>query len=201
MNAATEELKGLSFEELENLQSDVTMDLDPEANWGDTPPPPDDGEYMFTFEVNPKLNAFPGESDKMGKYFSLGIIGTVVEPDSPFNNRKVFGVVNTMTFNGASSISSLAKAIGLDVPSRGLANALVASVMRKLAEQPMAKAKIAWKLGYKVTAEDGSTSYETPYKGQKSFPQNSDGSYKHKLVIGDVEYTAQAEFKRFSPID
>lgn len=198
---ATEEMKSLSFEDLENMQSDVVVELDPDANWGDAPAPPDDGEYVFTFEVDPKVNAYEATSEKSGKFFWLGIIGTITDPDSPFNNRKVFGRINTITYNGTSAVSGLAKALGIDVPSRGLATSLVASVMRKLAEQPMAKARIRWELGYKKTNADGSTESVTPYKGQKSFPQKADGSFNHKVDVDGVEMTAQPRFMRFSPLD
>lgn len=190
------------------VEEQVTISAD--ANPMEAPAPVNDGVHRvklvgatewFQSETKPNKN---GESTT---FFKTQFSGIVVSDDPKQNNKRVFGRVNTLTFDGKNEMAYIMLQIlgGKDNPEarkyvEGLTNIrdLATAFKQALAGEPIIKLSTKWVAQYKVE-ENGKDVYKIYLSGQASFPKVN-GVPQHVVNAPRIgEISAQAQIQDYFP--
>ncbi len=186
------------------------IEINGEANAMEGPAPVDDGVHRVKLlplessevevkETNPKKGGTPTP------YIGFRFSGSVIDEGGPNNNKRIFGRVNTLVFDGKSEMAQyikVAKGGGPDavayVSTLNNYVKLAQAFKEVLASEPIIKVKTRWVAARKE--EDGS--YKTVLSGQKKFPQRADGKGYQSTIFdqkSQAEINAQVEIVDIFP--
>jgi hypothetical protein len=189
-----EDVKLLTLEELDSAFGDVEVEIDKEADAFAAPAPPDDGMYIAKAKLRDG-EVKEGTTKDGTKFAMMNVQYEILE--GPFERRIVFDSITSLSFGGgANKMYALAEAMGLggQLGARGKVADLIKVVFQGLQEERTVKIETQWQASEKVEGADGEkATYKVRRRGQKSFPQNSTGGYKHTFELENgVQLTAQA---------
>ncbi len=190
------------------VEENITISAD--ANPMEAPAPVNDGVHRvklvgatewFQSETKPKGGNEPTT------FFKTQFSGIVVSEDPKQNNKRVFGRVNTLTFDGKNEMAYIMLQIlgGKDNAEarkyvEGLTNIrdLASAFRNALASEPIIKVSTKWVAQYK-TEEGGKEVYKTYLSGQANFPKVA-GVPQHVVNAPRIgEVTAQAQIQDYFP--
>ncbi len=182
---------------------DEALQLDPEADPFQGPPPLPDGVHL----VKPSLfrrngnSPFQAGMDKTShKFVMASVVATVVAEGKPWNGAKIFDRVTTIMLGNTQTcrMAGVLKPLGVKIPATTTAKELAKTFETQLEGEPLIGVETQWQ----ARAQHGDK-WVTLLRGMKKFPQREDGSYNH--VIEDPEtgekVTAQATILRYMPAD
>lgn len=191
------------------VEENITISAD--ANPMEAPAPVNDGVHRvklvgatewFQSETVPKKSG--GEPTT---FFKTQFSGIIVSDDPKENNKRVFGRVNTLTFDGKNEMAYIMLQIlgGKDNPEarkyvEGLTNIrdLATAFKQALAGEPIIKLSTKWVAQYKVE-EGGKDVYKTYLSGQANFPKVG-GVPQHVVNAPRIgEVVAQAQIQDYFP--
>ena len=190
------------------VEESITISAD--ANPLEAPAPIGDGVHRvklvgatewFQSETKPKGNNEPTT------FFKTQFNGIVVSDDPKENNKRVFGRVNTLTFDGKNEMAYIMLQIlgGKDNAEarayvEGLTNIrdLATAFKQAIAGEPIIKLSTKWVAQYK-TEEGGKEVYKTYLSGQANFPKVN-GVPQHVVNAPRIgEVVAQAQIQDYFP--
>lgn len=190
------------------VEESITISAD--VNPMESPAPVNDGVHRvklvgatewFQSETKPKNGGEPTT------FFKTQFSGIVVSDDPKQNNKRVFGRVNTLEFDGKNEMAYIMLQIlgGKDNPEarafvEGLKNIrdLATAFRNALAGEPIIKLSTKWVAQYKVE-EGGKEVYKTYMSGQNNFPKIN-GVPQHVVNAPRIgEVVAQAQIQDYFP--
>jgi hypothetical protein len=200
--------------DLDSLDSSMVaeeIELNPDANPMEGPPPIDDGVHRVKLYLSPDWEQKETKPNKAGEkrtYFATKFSAGVVSEDSN-NNRRVFERVNTLVFDGKNPMAYIILQIlggAKNAQARAFVESLttplaLAKAFREaLAGEPIIKVSTKWVAQYNDGTPEA-PKYKTALSGQKNFPKvpGSD-RYNHVINIkGTGEVAAQAKIQDYFP--
>ncbi len=208
------EVKAESFKvDLDSLDSNLVqekIEINPDVNPLEAPPPVSDGIHRVRLQaVDESWEHSETKKDKAGNarsFIKCKVTGVVLAEGEKDNNKRLFINVNTLVFDGKSLMAYiLIKALG-NTPAAKEEIAKITNYVdlakkfkAVLATEPIVKVSTKWKAQRKTTDANGKDKYETIITGQKNFPSDGQGGYRH--VIQDkktsTEVAAQAEVQDY----
>ncbi len=198
------------LDQLDETLVEEVIEINGEANAMEGPAPVDDGVHRVKLlpiessevevkTTNPKKGGTPTE------YIGFRFSGSVIDEGGPNNNKRIFGRVNTLVFDGKSEMAQyikVARGGGPDAVAfvSGLNNyvKLAKAFKETLAAEPIIKVKTRWVASRKE--DDGS--YKTVLSGQKKFPPRKDGKGFENVIFDQksgAEINAQVEIVDIYP--
>lgn len=192
------------------LEESITISADVNPMAGPAPVP--DGVHRVKlvgatewFQNETKPNKNSGESTT---YLKTQFSAIVVSDDPKLNNKRVFGRVNTLTFDGKNEMAYIMLQIlgGKTNPDarayvEGLKDIkdLATAFRSALAAEPIIKLQTKWVAQYNAgTKED--PDYKTYLSGMANFPNDPAGGKSHVVQVKGVgEVTAQAVIQDYFP--
>lgn len=188
------------------LEEDV--EINPEANPMDAPAPPDDGTHRVKLLplASGQVKVKETRGEKKTPFIPMKFSGVILAEGTRNNNKRIFGNVTTLVFDGKSEMAYIIlKAKGATAEAKkyvaGLTNfgKLAQAFKSTLAAEPIIKVKTRWVAQRKITDANGDTKYENVLSGQKNFPKNPDGTYRHVVFdkVTQSEVTAQAQIEDY----
>lgn len=200
--------------DLDTLDSSLveeTVSINPDANPMEAPPPVDDGTWRvkltgaddWTFK-DTKVNK-NGESTS---YLATQFSGIVIAEGTKNNNKRVFGRVNTLVFDGKSEMAYILLQI-LGGSKNEAARAKVAGLTKytelakafkaAISAEPIIKVSTKWVARYNAGTKDA-PDYKTALSGQNAFPSDGKGGRIHVIPVkGFGEAAAQAQIQDYFP--
>lgn len=186
------------------------IEINPDANPMDSPPPIDDGVHRVKLILDPDWSMAETKPNKEGNkttFYKCKISGQVVSEDKN-NNRRVFANLNTLTFDGKNQMVWIMMQI-LGGNKNEQARSFVAGLKSQLeiakafkealSGEPIIKVKTKWSAQYNAGTKE-KADYKTALSGQQNFPKNPDGTYKHVVnVRGFGEVAARANIEDYFP--
>lgn len=206
-NAATK----VDLDQIDSSLIEEVIELNPDANPMEAPPPVDDGTWRVKLtgasDWNTKdTNAKAGREPQT--YLSTQFSGQVIAEGTPNNNKRVFGRVNTLVFDGKSEMAYILLQIygGKNNPAaRAKVEALkkftdLAKAFRDaVAGEPIIKVVTKWKARYNAGTKEA-PDYKTALSGQSNFPSDGKGGRLHVVNVKGVgDVAAQAEIQDYLP--
>ena len=193
----------------ESLIQEV-VDINPDINPNDAPAPVDDGTYRVKFDQNFTYDYKETNNDAKTPFVTFKFSGTILAEGTRATNRKFFFQENTLVFDGKNQLAYVIRmALGDTAEARqyvkGLTNyVLLAKAFKQiLASEPTIRVSSKWVASRKIEGggKNGRDKYEVVKSGQKNFPPDGNGGFKH--VINDpktgTEVAARAEVQDFFP--
>jgi hypothetical protein len=212
--ATVEEVKAQSvnLDDIATSLIEENIELNPDANPMEAPPPVDDGTWRVKLigatdwtQKDTKPNAKTGNSTT---YLSTQFSGVVIAEGTTNNNKRVFGRVNTLVFEGKSEMGYILLQVyggKQDPEARRKVEALknygeLAKAFRDaLAGEPIIRVSTKWVAQYNAGTKE-SPKYQTAKSGQKNFPSDGKGGNLHVINVPNVgEIAARAEIQDYFP--
>lgn len=202
-----EENQGIKFnlDEFDESLVQEVVEINPDANPMEGPPPVDDGIHRFKLFINPESfekSSFTTKQGHKTDFIKCQFYGVCLDEGGKNNNKRIFGRENTITFDGKNKMAYiLQKVFGDNAEAKTYVKSLdnyvklAKAFKQALTAEPIIKIKTEWQASYKdpTTKEGEKAKYKTAKSGQKSFPQNGDGSYRPVVDVQGVgEVKAQA---------
>lgn len=196
-----------NLDEADDSLIQETVDISPESNPLEGPPPVSDGVHRFKlfFVDDTEKSSYTNKQGGEVPFFKLQFYGICQDEGVDFNKR-IFGRENTLIFNGKNTLAYIIDKIygdnaeshsfvkGLGDPS-GLK--LAKAFKAALASEPIIKAKTEWSASFKdeeASTKAGKPKYRVAKSGQKNFPKNPDGTFRPVVSVDGVgEVKAQAK--------
>lgn len=213
MSTTTEEVKASSVD-LDNIDSSLiaeNIELNPDANPMEAPPPVDDGTHRVKLIGATDWNQKDTKPNKNGEtttYLATQFSGVVIAEGTKNNNKRVFGRVNTLVFDGKSEMAYILLQIygGKNNPeARAKIEALtkftdLAKAFRNaIAGEPIIKISTKWTARYNAGTTEA-PDYKTALSGQSNFPSNGQGGKNHIFNVKGVgDVAAQAAIQDYFP--
>ena len=184
-----------------------TVEINPEANPMEGPPPISDGVHRFKLFIQPdsyeKSSYHDKKSGKDVEFYKCQFYSVCQDEGGKDNNKRIFGRENTLTFDGKNKMAYILQKVHGDSEEiktflRTNKNplTLLKTFAAALQAEPIIKIKTEWQASYKDEKESekkGKSVYRVAKSGQKNFPQNADGSYRPVVSVNGVgEVKAQA---------
>jgi hypothetical protein len=197
-----------NLDEADDSLVQEVVDLNPESNPLEGPPPVNDGVHRFKlyFVDDTEKSSYTNKQGQAVPFFKLQFYGVCIDEDGPDNNKRIFGRENTLIFNGKNTLAYIIdKIYGDNAESHAYVKTLGDSSGLKLAKafkqalaaEPIIKAKTEWNASFKdeeASAKAGKPKYRVAKSGQKNFPKNPDGSFRPVVNVEGVgEVKAQAK--------
>lgn len=202
--------QSINLDEVDGSLVEESIVISADANPMEAPAPVGDGVHRvklvggnewFQSETKPKGNNEPTT------FFKTQFSGIVVSEDPKQNNKRVFGRVNTLTFDGKNEMAYIMLQIlgGKEneearkfVEGLKSIKALATAFQEALAGEPIIKVSTKWVAQYKVE-ESGKDVYKTYLSGQANFPKVG-GVPQHVVNAPRIgEVTAQAQIQDYFP--
>lgn len=197
--STSERLRPIDLNDL--ALEDEALQLDPDADAFQGPPPPPDGVHLVKLSLFRRNGESPFQAgrDRRGRpYIMAAVVGTLVAEGKPWNNQKVFDRVSTVIFqsSGTCRMAGALKALGISVPATTSTKQLAQLLENALEGEPLVGVETRWE----ARAQHDET-WVTVAKGMKRFPMRQDGSYQHIITDPDTGelVTAQATVVRYLP--
>ena len=207
---ATKQAQQVDLDTVDASLVEELITISADANPMEAPAPIGDGVHRvklvganewFQSETKPKGNNEPTT------FFKTQFNGIVVSEDPKENNKRVFGRVNTLTFDGKNEMAYIMLQIlgGKDNAEarayvEGLTNIrdLATAFKQAIAGEPIIKISTKWVAQYK-TEEGGKDVYKTYLSGQANFPKVN-GVPQHVVNAPRIgEVVAQAQIQDYFP--
>jgi len=185
------------------------VEINPEANPMAAPPPPDDGIYRVKLIAGDSWDHKETKKNKAGEsraYLATQFSAQILADGTQNNNKRVFGRVNTLTFDGKNEMAYIliqvyggtpeakARVTQLDNYVK-LAQAFKAA----LAGEPVIRLSTKWVARYNAGTKE-EPDYKTAKSGQKNFPQLANGTFNHIIDVPKFgEVAAQAVIQDYFP--
>lgn len=200
--------------DLDSLDSSLVQEnivLNPDVNPMEAPPPVDDGVHRV--KLTGAQDWKPGDTkpNKNGDtqpYLSTQFSGVVIAEGTKNNNKRVFGRVNTLAFDGKSEMAYILLQVygGKDnedarAKIAGLKTFvdLAKAFRNAIAGEPIIKVSTKWQARYNAGTKEA-PDYKTAYSGQKMFPSDGNGGNKHIVSVkGAGDVAAQAVIQDYFP--
>lgn len=174
-----------------------TVEIDPDVNPMDAPPPIDDGKRRFKLMLDTKSFEQSETKDKGrgSQPFIKCLVVAECAEEGEFKGQKVFLRLNTLVFDGRSEMGFLTlQALGGNKNEdareyvKGLNNyiLLAKGFKETMASEPIIKISTQWMAQYK----DKDGNYKTVKSGQKNFPGLGGGKFKHIVTAPNGEEVA-----------
>ena len=202
--------QSINLDEVDASLVEESITISADVNPMEAPAPIGDGVHRvklvganewFQSETKPK------GSNEPTTFFKTQFSGIVISDDPKQNNKRVFGRVNTLTFDGKNEMAYIMLQIlgGKDNPEarayvEGLTNIrdLATAFKQALAGEPIIKLSTKWVAQYKVE-EGGKDVYKTYLSGQANFPKVN-GVPQHVVNAPRIgEVVAQAQIQDYFP--
>lgn len=188
------------------------VDINPDVNPNDAPPPPDDNTWrvkLLPLEGS-QVEVRYTQNESETPFIPFQYSGVIIAEGNKNNNRRLFGRDNTLVFDGKSNLAHIIKvARGDDAAARafvkGLDNyvKLAKAFKDTLAAEPIIKIRTQWQAQRKIEGggKNGKDKYEIVKSGQKNFPPDGFGGYKHVIYDSktSTEVSARAVMVDFLP--
>lgn len=210
--ATVQQAEKVDLDSLNDSMVAEKIEINPDANPMEAPPPPDDGVYRVKLtganeweQSETRPNKRSGESTT---FYKTQFRAQILAEGTKNNNKILFGRENTLTFDGKNVMAYILLQVyggskneqarnfvaGLDTPLK-----LAKAFQQTLAGEPIIKVSSKWVARYKTgTGEE--TKYLTAKSGQKNFPKNPDGTYAHVIQVAGVgDVKANAEIQDYFP--
>lgn len=213
MSEAVAEVKAPEKIDLDMLDSSMTaetIELNADVNPMDAPAPVEDGvrRYkLFGADNWEQCETRPGKTDPF-TYYKTQFYGVCIEEGTPNNNKRVFGRVNTITFDGKNEMAFIIlQALGgkNNPEAKAYVESLKSHVdlakafKRILSGNPIIQIETKWKARHNFGTKD-EPDYRTVLSGMVNFPKNPDGTYRHIVNQKGVgEVVAQPEIQDYFP--
>jgi hypothetical protein len=182
---------------------DESLQLDPDADAFQGPPPPPDGVHLakiMPFRKNGDSPFQVGKDKRSKPFIMAAVVNKAVAEGRPWDGANIFDRVSSviMQNSGTCRMAGVLKALGITVPATTTMKGLARMLETALAGEPMICVETQWQ----ARAQHGDK-WVTILRGMKKFPQKPDGSYSH--IVDDPEtgekVTAQAVVLRYLPAD
>jgi len=200
--------------DLDSLDSSMvqeTIDINPDVNPMEAPPPVDDGTHrvklMGADDWKPG-DTKPNKNGESTTYLSTKFSGAVIAEGTKNNNKRVFAYANTLVFDGKSVMAYILLQIygGKNSPeARAKVEALknfvdLAKAFRAaIAAEPIIQVSTKWAARYNAGTKE-KPDYKTAKSGQNNFPSDNAGGKLHVInVPGYGDVAAQAEIQDYFP--
>lgn len=205
----------ISLDELDSRLVEEKLELNPDANPMEAPPPVSDGGHRVKLVLDAssweKKKTNPAKDGSQKDYLSCRAYGVVVD-DGVDLNKRVFLNLNTLAFDGKSQMGYILLQAwgGKNNPEavkayKELENyvELAQAFQKTLAGEPIIRVETQWQARYNAGDKD-KPDYKTAKSGMKNFPLNDpkdvSKGYRHIVdVRGSGEVSAQAVVKEFFP--
>lgn len=210
----SEELAQAVKVDLDNIDSSLveeSITLNPDANPMEAAPPVDDGTWRVKLtgaDDWTNKDTKPNKSGESTSYLATQFSGIVIAEGTPNNNKRVFGRVNTLVFDGKSEMAYILLQIygGKANPeARAKVEALknyvdLAKAFRNaVAGEPIIRVATKWVARYNAGTKEA-PDYKVAQSGQKTFPSNGAGGHVPVVTVkGFGEVRAQAEIQDYFP--
>ena len=208
---ADEQMTKIDLDAIDSSLVEEKVDLNPDANPMEAPPPVDDGTHRVKLVGADDWT--PGETkpNKNGEtraYLKTKFSGVVVAEGTPNNNKRVFVNVNTLSFDGKSEMAYILLQIygGKESPeARAKIEAIknyveLAKAFRAaIAAEPIIRVRTKWTARYNAGTKEA-PDYKTYLSGQTNFPSDGKGGRIHVVAVkGAGDVAAQAEIQDYFP--
>ena len=200
--------------DLDNIDSSLveeSIELNPDANPMEAPPPVDDGTWRVKLtgaDDWTNKDTKPNKAGESTSYLATQFSGIVIAEGTPNNNKRVFGRVNTLVFDGKSEMAYILLQIyggKASAEARAKVEALkkftdLAKAFRAaIAAEPIIKVATKWIARYNAGTKEA-PDYKTALSGQANFPSNGAGGKLHVInVKGSGDCAAQAVIQDYFP--
>lgn len=201
--------------DLDSIDSSLieeNIQLNPDVNPMEAPPPVDDGTWRVKLvgaddwvNKDTKPNSRTGESTS---YLATQFSGIVIAEGTKNNNKRVFGRVNTLSFDGKSEMGYILLQIwgGKESPeARAKYEAiknyveLAKAFQKAIAGEPIIRVSTKWVARYNAGTKDA-PDYKVALSGQSNFPTDGKGGRLHVFnVKGFGDCGAQAQIQDYFP--
>ena len=180
------------------LDQQVSYDPDAELNALNLP---DDGMHIATLEVG-RDGVQVKQTKKSGAFIQAHVMARIQEPGASYDKAVAFDRPSSVILtNGTSFLHSMLKAGGDPAPSSTSLRDLQAQTKQFLAGKPQVKVRTRWEGSVIKGVENGKKFYEVVLKGQRSFPQNPDGTYNPRFTYNGQEGVAQVSITDYQPAE
>lgn len=204
--------KKVNLDDLDASLVEETVEIDPNANPMEAPPPVSDGKHRFKIVVD--NNSWEHKETKANKqgnktaFLSVKFYLVCVDEGTPDFNKRVFpeyGGINTLVFDGKSVMGYIITCLkGGDAQAKAEVAELnnyvkLAQAFRDItAGEPILQASTQWVAQVnKGTQED--PDYQVVKRGQKTFPPDGKGGYRHIIQTQNGESVARATVQDYFP--
>lgn len=202
----------IDLDSLDGSAVEETIEINGDVNPLEAPAPVDDGTHRIKLLLDTstfKQSETAPKNGGSGKPFiSCQFSGQVIAEGTKNNNKRVFGRVNTLVFDGKSEMAYIIRMVHGDTPeARQYVSTLtnyvdLAKAFRdSLASEPIIRATTKWVAQRKEEGKNGKDVYSNVRSGQKNFPPDGQGGYKHIILDTktQTEVSARAEVTNYLP--
>lgn len=202
--------------DLESLDGSVvqeTITIDGDVNPLAAPAPVDDGTHrakLIFKDDSVEQKEIQRGANKGKPFINMQFSAQVLEEGTRNNNKRVFGRVNTLVFDGKSEMAYIIRMALGDTPEArqyitSLNNYvdLAKAFKQVLSGEPAVGITTQWVASRKVEDKNGNTVYEVFIRGQKNFPPDGNGGWQHVVIDKKTgqEVSAQVEIKAYLVAD
>lgn len=200
--------------DLDNIDSSLVEEsivLNPDANPMEAPPPVDDGTHrvkLIGADDWTNKDTRPNKNGESTSYLTTQFSGVVIAEGTKNNNKRIFGRVNTLVFDGKSEMAYILLQIygGKANPeARAKVEALknyvdLAKAFRNaIAGEPIIRVSTKWTARYNAGTKEA-PEYKTALSGQSHFPSDGAGGKIPVVSVKGVgEVRAVAEIQDYFP--
>lgn len=211
MSEETQQAVKVDLDNIDSSLVEESISLNPDANPMEAIPPVDDGTWRVKLtgaDDWTNKDTKPNKSGESTSYLATQFSGIVIAEGTPNNNKRVFGRVNTLVFDGKSEMAYILLQIygGKTNPeARAKVEALknyvdLAKAFRAaIAGEPIIRVATKWTARYNAGTKEA-PEYKTALSGQKQFPTDGKGGHIPVVVVGKFgEVRAGAEIQEYFP--
>jgi hypothetical protein len=200
--------------DLDSIDSSLVEEsivLNPDANPMEAPPPVDDGTWRIKLtgaDDWTNKDTKPNKNGESTSYLATQFSGIVIAEGTKNNNKRVFGRVNTLVFDGKSEMAYILLQIyggKASAEARAKVEALknyvdLAKAFRAaVAGEPIIRVSTKWVARYNAGTKEA-PDYKVALSGQSNFPSdNAGGRVPVVQVRGVGDVRAQAEIQDYFP--
>lgn len=205
----------VSLDELDATLVEDKIEINTDANPMESPAPVADGIHRMKLVIDEKSwvqkETKEGKNGQKTSYLGCKYYAVCIDP-GPNENKRVFGQVNTLVFDGKSEMGYIIlqalggkNNAGAAEAVKGLDNRLklAKAFQQCLASEPIVRIETKWSARYNAGTKE-EPDYKTYLSGMKGFPlvdpKDPSKGYKHLVnVKGAGEISAQAQIEDFFP--
>ena len=201
----------VDLDQIDSSLVEENIELNPDANPMEAPPPVDDGTHRVKLvgaDDWTNKDTKPNKAGVSTSYLATQFSGIVIAEGTKNNNKRVFGRVNTLVFDGKSEMGYILLQVYGGKGSqeaRAKVEALknyvdLAKAFRTaIASEPIIRVKTKWVARYNAGTKEA-PDYKTHTSGQANFPSDGAGGKLNVFnVKGIGDLSAQAQIEDYFP--
>lgn len=210
------EVNTIDLDALDESLIEEVVEINPDVNPMEAPPPPDDGVHRVKFipVASGPVEVRETNNEAKTAFIQVKFSAVILAEGTKNNNKRVFAQENTLVFDGKNKLAYIIQQIrGNGSEAKQYTATLnnyvkLAKAFRaELAGEPTARLKTKWVAQRKIVGggKNGKDAYETVLEGQKNFPlvDPKDASKGHRHIVFDKksgqEVSAQAVIQDYFP--